>query len=400
MVRASELVNKGKNIKNKEGRKEREKLEEEISLGTDDWNEGLPNEKKESFAGDKPREKKKEKVLNLEKDFFPKTTGDEELIKDVEYKTRYTVKTDIPVVESKDEDESEKLYKDALNVLVSSLKLFLEKDEIDIHGIEDVADEFIRNLQNPSSSLIAKALFYKSASFNLIQHQVDVGVLSLKVGMALGVTGDKLRQLLVGAMLHDIGFAKIPREIIEKQGELTESEMKEIKKHPEYSKQYILEALGGDYEWLAEIVNREHERLDGSGYPHGLNGKEIGITAEIIGISDIYEALTHTRPQRARMTPFDAVKLLINSYKNLFSKDVLKALVSEWSAFPLGSYVLLSSNKVGKVINVNPLSPLKPKVKVIYDSKGNKLEKEEIIDLNRDTLLYIVAPVFYEDLVS
>lgn len=400
MVRASELVNKGKNLKNKNSSGRGEKRESEISLDEIENKYRPFTEKESSSPVKKDIEKGKEKALKIEKDFYGNETNNEETIKDIEFSRHQVTKTDIPFINNNSEDESEKLYQKALSILTASLNLFLGRNKIDIDGIKDVAEKFIINIQTPGSSLIAKALFYKSASFNLIQHQVDVGILSLKVGIALGITGENLRQLLIGAMLHDIGFAKIPIEIIEKSEELTDSEMKEIRKHPVYSRQFILDSLGGDYEWLATIVNKEHERLDGSGYPQGLSGRNIGPIPEIVGITDIYEALTHSRPQRKRMTPFDAVKLLINSYKKCFSKDILKTLVSEWSAFPVGSYVLLSSNKVGRVVEVSHLNPLKPKVEILYDSNGDKIQESEIVDLNRDMLIYIVAPVFYEDLAN
>ncbi|RMF95534.1 MAG: HD domain-containing protein [Candidatus Schekmanbacteria bacterium] len=397
MVRASELVNKGKNLKDKGSGKE-EKRETEISL--DGVNNEFPTFEDKKIEKNK-KELRKPKSLNIDKNFFGKESAGADTFDDIEFK-RHKVSYDEEksLVETNENDKSAEIYRNALDVLKGSLNLFLEKNKIDIDGIKDVAEKFIRDIQDPNSSLIAKALFYQSASFNLIQHQVDVAILSLKVAMALGITGERLRQLLIGAMIHDIGFAKIPSEIIDKREELTENEREEIRKHPIYSRQFVLDALGSEYEWLATIVNREHERLDGSGYPKGLSGESIGLLPEIVGITDIYEALTHTRPQRGRMTPFDAVKMIINSYKKSFSKDVIKALVSEWSAFPVGSYVLLSSNKVGRVIEVNPLSPLKPKVEILYDAQGNKLEETEIVDLNKDTLVYIVAPVFYEDLIS
>jgi len=391
MVRISDLINTDKTNKKEIDKKE----EKELSL-TDIESKYTSFLSCDRVPVSPPKIKESPLAIKKLKSTEPADHPDQSNIDEVHLNTHSIEMSDLEKIK-KEPASSDDLYNRAMDVLGSSLNLYMTSGKIDIDGIASIADDFIRGIRK-DNSLFVNALFFMSAKFNLIQHQVDVAVFSLKIGMSLGIDESRLKKLIMGALLHDIGFLKIPESIIAKTGDLTNEEKAEIKKHPLISRDIIQNALGDKYAWLSSLVCGEHEKEDGSGYPFGLQGNKIDMLAKIIGICDIYEALTHPRPQRGRMTPFDAVKIIITSFKKAFPREILKALVSELSAFPVGSYVLLNSNKVGRVIEINPLSPLKPKIEILYDSSGEKLSKKEIVDLNRDTLLNITGPVFYEDL--
>lgn len=124
----------------------------------------------------------------------------------------------------------------------------------------------------------------------------------------------QLIELGITSILHDIGMVFIPQEIVEKNGKLTASELEKIRKHP-YCTYKILQTLGEKYSWIAKVAYQEQEREDGRGYPRGLKGDEIHDYAKIIGVVDVYEALTHDRPQRMGYMPHEAVKLLLGTQK-------------------------------------------------------------------------------------
>jgi hypothetical protein len=113
---------------------------------------------------------------------------------------------------------------------------------------------------------------------------------------------------------------------------------------------------------------------------------------------DVWEALIHSRPQRDKLVPFTAVKEIINTSKNRFEKRHLKALLNTFTVFPLYSYVRLNSDAIGKVIETYPDQPMRPKVRIIYDSQKQKVLINRIVALPDDQLLHIVDSVTDEEI--
>jgi HD-GYP domain-containing protein (c-di-GMP phosphodiesterase class II) len=171
-----------------------------------------------------------------------------------------------------------------------------------------------------------------------------------------------------------------------------------IKKHPQFGYEIVLNSLGEKYKWLAEVVSQEQEREGGQGYPRGLLGNEIHEYAKVIGIVDVYEALSHPRPQRKRFLPYEATKVIVNSSKNMFPQKLIRALLTKLSCFPTGSYVVLNSKAIGRVVETNEAYPLRPVIEMLYDSMGKKLTEKKVVKLQDTPLLYITDSMFEEDL--
>jgi HD-GYP domain-containing protein (c-di-GMP phosphodiesterase class II) len=241
--------------------------------------------------------------------------------------------------------------------------------------------------------LYANSLAYHNSSDLLVYHSINVFICSVKIGMALGYHGHQLLELGIAALLHDIGMTKVPEEIIKKTNQLSNKELATIKKHPIYGHEIIMN-LGKEYAWLAKVVLQEHEREQGQGYPEGIKGDEIHEYAKIIGVADVYEALTHTRPHRREALPYEAIEEL----KELFSLKILKAFLTQLTMYPLGCNVKLNSNVIGRVIAINPDSPLQPVIEAVCDSKGRSSEPGQVINLSQEPFLHIVECLHQEDL--
>jgi len=170
-----------------------------------------------------------------------------------------------------------------------------------------------------------------------------------------------------------------------------------IRKHPYYTYK-ILQTLGEKYSWIAKVAYQEQEREGGQGYPMGLKGDEIHDYAKIIGVVDVYEALTHHRPQRKGYMPHEAVKLILGTQKDLFSNKVKRLLLTKLSCFPLGSYVKLNSKAICRVVEINEDSPLRPTVEILSDSQGSKLLTRKVVNLADAPLLYVTGTVCESDL--
>ena len=256
----------------------------------------------------------------------------------------------------------------------------------------------IVDTRTPIDALFLRAIHDEESYDLMINPSVNVAIYAIKMAENLGFT--KTRQVEIGmvGLLHDIGMARIKEELIYKQN-LTNDEFLIFKKRPKYGYD-ILQAFSQDYAYLAKCALQIHERIDGSGYPRGLQADEINESAQIIGLVDIYEALIHSRPQRERILHFYAVKEIIKTGKDKFQQRYLKALLNTFSIFPLNSYVRLNSGAIGRVIRTYPEQPMRPKVQIIYDSQSKRVLTERYINLPEHSLLYIIDSVSEQELLD
>ena len=156
------------------------------------------------------------------------------------------------------------------------------------------------------------------------EHTRRVAQLAVEVGQELGLRGGRLRGLAVAALLHDVGKLQVPDAILCKAGPLTSAEFAVIKRHPGDG-EALLSHIGGFAEELA-LVRGHHERLDGSGYPDGLRGGELSLEVRILGICDVYDALTSERVYRRAYGQAQALAILDQGRGGVFDSDVLDAL--------------------------------------------------------------------------
>jgi HD-GYP domain-containing protein (c-di-GMP phosphodiesterase class II) len=180
----------------------------------------------------------------------------------------------------------------------------------------------------------------------------------------------------------------VPKQVLDKPGPLTADETTLVRQHPERGFR-ILQRLGAEFEWLANVALQEHEREDGSGYPRGLKGDEIHEYAKIVGLADAYESLTHFRPYRNKRGAFDAVKELITVQRAKYPDHALKGLIRGLSTFPVGSHVRLNSMEIARIVATNPAFPLRPVIEVVAGPRGERLASPRRVDLSTNTLLYV-----------
>lgn len=221
-----------------------------------------------------------------------------------------------------------------------------------------------------------------------ISHSINTMILSLKVGQGMGCSKDRLFELGLAALFHDVGMFLIPDDILRKPDRLTQEESEAVRKHPEMGRD-ILSVRDGSFPWLSEVVYQHHEREEGQGYPRGLRGDRIHEYAKIIGIVDAYEAMTHNRPHRRAIS----VRELIESKNQQFAPRIIKVFLEQISLYPIGSYVKLNNKSVGKVIDTNDHQPMRPVVNVLYDSQGNRMKVDQIVNLKDNSLLWVVGNV-------
>jgi HD-GYP domain-containing protein (c-di-GMP phosphodiesterase class II) len=302
-----------------------------------------------------------------------------------------------PRIEQQRTEKAASLYQKAISGLSEFLtEVARFETSAKITNLEEIIEQLVGSIRE-GDELLLKSLYTKEEKYNLLTHMLNVSILALKLGIGLKLPEEELQQLGFAAILEDIGMQKVPHDLLFAPRKLSPAEYEKIKEHSHCGYE-IIKKWGVNFIWLAETVLNIHEREDGSGYPNGRTGNEINQLAKIIGLADTYEALTHDRPHRKRMLHFDAIKYIINSAKATFSKPILKVLLQQLSTYPLHSFVKLNSGEIAQVTKINPLSPLCPVVRIMYNSCRGKIRTAKSINLAKTSLLYIVGSVFEEDL--
>jgi hypothetical protein len=225
-----------------------------------------------------------------------------------------------------------------------------------------------------------------------VHHSVNVAVYAVKMAKDLGYEPERQVQIGLAGLLHDVGMALIPENIIYKQTPLNEAETKLLRERPNTACR-ILQETGPTYAFLAECAGQVYERMDGSGYPRGLRGDEIHEYARIIGLLDIYEALVHSRPDRDKLSFFEAAKYIFKSCKTQFERRHMKSLLRVFTVFPVQSFVQLNSEAIGRVLATYPDQPMRPQLQILLDSQRRKVLTERIVSLPEAPLLNIVRCV-------
>ena len=140
-------------------------------------------------------------------------------------------------------------------------------------------------------------------------------------------------------------------------------------------------------EKVITVIEQGYERIDGSGYPKGLKGEQIDESAQVIGLVDVYEALTHPRPYRKKYSSLEALKIIVKS--NLFNPKLTKLFLERVGVYPRGFLVELNTKEVAQVIKQNPRMPSSPVVRVVVDLEGKKTQKTRVVDLADGTQVFI-----------
>jgi HD-GYP domain-containing protein (c-di-GMP phosphodiesterase class II) len=228
---------------------------------------------------------------------------------------------------------------------------------------------------------------------DLAAHHVNAAVIGLTISRELGLTPDLLDQFSLLALVHDLGMTKVPSSILYAPRRLTREEFRQVMEHPGYTYE-LLKSVGE--ETLAEMAYQEHEREDGRGYPRGLKGDRIHELAKILAVADVFEALTHARSYRKAFIPYNALQELLEMRGDGFHPRYIKALLNALTVFPLGSWVRLNTGETGVVRTTNAKNLMRPVVEIVWDAKGDPLERYKTVDLAESPFLFIDKPL-YED---
>jgi HD-GYP domain-containing protein (c-di-GMP phosphodiesterase class II) len=245
-------------------------------------------------------------------------------------------------------------------------------------AVTSMTDSVVRN---PDAMLLLAKM--KEKGERNLDRAVGVSIYMITFGRFLQLPREQLDLLGMLGLLQDVGKMRIPEGLLEKTETLTDAELETCKKHVDHSVAILKESSGIPVN-LPALASLHHERYDGTGYPRGLKGPEIGLFGTIAGLVDCFDALTHPRPYGEALAPSNALSMLYSWRDTRFDGPLVEQFIQCIGIFPVGAIVELNSGEMGIVIAQNLARRLQPRVMVVLDAKGNPKKPQLILDLARD----------------
>ena len=252
--------------------------------------------------------------------------------------------------------------------------------QIEIEKVEPLVERIVDSIFSQQDALLPLARLKRHDSYTF-QHSVSVCALMTAFARTLAVPPEIIHEIAIGALLHDVGKARVPDEILNKPGKLTDAEFERMKSHVVLSK-IILQATPGISPVALEVAAQHHERFDGSGYPNKLKGEEISLYGRMAAIVDVYDAITSDRVYHKGMPPTEALRKLLDWSANHFEPMLVQAFIRSVGIYPTGVLVRLECKRLAVVQAQHAVKPMQPTVKVIFHTAGHYLRPEDV-DLRR-----------------
>jgi len=276
-------------------------------------------------------------------------------------------------------------YKDACSQTSAIMDTIRLSGELSVTQVNQVVDDCVDSILRNDSALVWLTQIRNKDNYTA-EHSLRVCIYAIALGRELGFRELELQNIGVCGLLHDVGKIRIPQELLMKQDNLSEDEVKIMQQHPIYGKKLLI-SKSGIYPGAVDVAYCHHERLDGSGYPRGISAERIPYYAKIITIVDSYDSMISDKPYSKGMTTLDACRHIYQCKDSLYDKKLLGHFIHFIGIYAPGSLVEMNTGEVGIVIETNNDNGIKPRILLVLGS--DKLEKNSrMIDLNKGDITF------------
>jgi putative nucleotidyltransferase with HDIG domain len=250
---------------------------------------------------------------------------------------------------------------------------------IDTDGCAEVVEDISTSvLRNPGA--LVSLVRLKTQDDYTYMHSVAVCALMVALARELKLDDAQCRTAGLAGLLHDIGKATVPLEVLVKPGKLTPVEYEQMRSHPEAGYDLLKGGRAGDD--AMDVARHHHERVDGTGYPDRLTGVQLSLLARMSAVCDVYDAVTSNRPYKAGWDPAEAIARMA-SWSGHFDPPVFASFVKSLGIYPSGSLVRLESGRLAIVMEQNPQALTAPVVQVFFSTRSNMPIPLARVDLSR-----------------
>ena len=296
----------------------------------------------------------------------------------------------------RDISEAKALFEEAKKVQRKVFDDVQQGRPIDMAPVKLINERSIESIfENPDA--LACVINIRNKDEYLLEHSTSVSILMTMFARSLELNDETIEQLSIGGFLHDVGKIEIPDAILNKPGKLTIDEFEVMKTHVTHGIT-IVERAKDVAPLSREVIAMHHEKLDASGYPFGLDASELSRYARMISICDIFDALCAHRVYKKGIAQIRAFSILRElAEKNHLDGGLVNAFIKCMGVYPVGSLVLLTSNKLAIVESRNPHDPVRPKVKSFYSVQQHMFVAAKDIDLGVDSKIGIERGVRADD---
>lgn len=239
-------------------------------------------------------------------------------------------------------------------------------------------DDMSASIARNPHALISIARFKSKDEYTYL-HSVAVAALMIGLARQYGFADEQVRLAGLAGLLHDVGKAVMPLEVLNKPGRLTEAEFAIMRGHPAAGHE-LLKTWPDLPSEVLDVCLHHHEKVDGSGYPSKLAGDDISIIARMGAICDVYDAITSNRPYKNGWDPAESLSQMA-SWKGHFDPELLRLFIQMLGIYPVGSLVRLSSDRLAVVVEQGEKSLLTPKLSVFYSVKMRQTLPARPLDL-------------------
>ncbi|GMT49764.1 MAG: phosphodiesterase [bacterium] len=283
--------------------------------------------------------------------------------------------------------------------LMEKLVNMIKQDQTDEKLLQEAHNLFecvLKDMDNSKNHNIVNLLDIQAYDDYTYTHSLNVGVIGMIFAKHLNYDDEKIKDIGLGGFLHDVGKVKVPSELINKTGKLSAEEFATVQHHAKIGYNLIKksETLS---DFVKKIVLLHHEKHDGSGYPLKLEGDQIEEHVAIIAIADYYDALTTERSYKKAFTVSETYNLIMKKSDVYFRSEIVSLFLGEMGVFfkerdyyPIGSFVLLNTDEVAKVVYKDNETTSRPRIEIVRNDQGKILSKPVSVDLHLDGTRSIV----------